>query len=82
MDAPKRRSALHRAQRSAYACIEWTATDVQTLRTGWNERAAVSFLAAVEERLAAETLAAGWRALGTLLAEYERAPDQNGDDHE
>ena len=82
MDKPKQRSALQLARRTAYASIEWMAADVQTLRPSWNEQTAVSFLAAVEERLAAETLAAGWRALAALIAEYERAPDQNGDDHE
>lgn len=82
MNTPKRQSAIQRAGQSAYASIEWDADDVRMLRPRWDDARANAFLAAVEGQLAAATLAAGWAALSAMIAEHERAKNQNGNHHE
>lgn len=81
MDTPKRKTVFQRARRTKYASIGWEPDDVLVLRPDWDAAQAAAFLAAVEERLAAMTLAAGWEALTALLAENEPPEHTNGDHH-
>lgn len=81
MDTPKRKTVFQRARRTTYASIGWEPDDVRVLRPEWDAAQAAAFLAAVEERLAEMTLAAGWEAMAALLAECEPPVHANGDQH-